>query len=84
MEIRNAYLAELYERVAKRNAGEKEFLQAVGEVLESLSPVADKRPDLIEAGVFDRIVEPERSIQFRVAWVDDNVMTWLTFHSMRV
>ncbi len=72
MEIKNAYLAELYERVAQRNAGEKEFLQAVGEVLESLSPVADKRPDLIEAGVFDRIVEPERSLQFRVAWVDDS------------
>ena len=72
MKIKNAYLAELYERVAKRNAGEEEFLQAVGEVLESLSPVAKKRPDLIEAGVFDRLVEPERFIQFRVAWVDDN------------
>lgn len=72
MEIKNAYLAELYQRVAKRNAGEPEFLQAVGEVLESLSPVADKRQDLIDAGVFDRIVEPERFIQFRVAWTDDN------------
>ncbi|MBQ6552727.1 MAG: NADP-specific glutamate dehydrogenase [Clostridia bacterium] len=72
MEIKNAYLAELYDRVAKRNAGEKEFLQAVGEVLESLSPVADKRQDLIDAGVFDRIVEPERFVQFRVAWVDDS------------
>ena len=72
MEIKNAYLAELYERVAKRNAGEKEFLQAVGEVLESLSPVADRRQDLIDAGVFDRIVEPERFVQFRVAWVDDS------------
>ncbi|MBQ0110274.1 MAG: NADP-specific glutamate dehydrogenase [Clostridiales bacterium] len=72
MNITNSYLKELYGRVEARNAGEKEFLQAVGEVFESLSPVADKRPDLVEAGVFDRIVEPERFIQFRVAWVDDN------------
>ena len=71
MQIKNDYLANLYERVAKRNPNEPEFLQAVGEVLESLSPVADKRPDLVQAGVFDQIVEPERQILFRVAWVDD-------------
>ncbi len=72
MEIKNQYLKELYAQVEKRNAGEKEFLQAVGEVFESLSPVIEKRPDLVKAGVMDRIVEPERFIQFRVAWVDDN------------
>ena len=75
MQISNSYLANLYERVAKRNPNEPEFLQAVGEVLESLSPVADKRPDLIKAGVFDQIVEPERQILFRVAWVDDQGVT---------
>ena len=68
----NQYLSELYAQVEKRNAGEKEFLQAVSEVFESLSPVIDKRPDLVSAGIMDRIVEPERFIQFRVAWVDDN------------
>ena len=72
MQINNQYLQELYAQVEKRNAGEKEFLQAVGEVFESLSPVIEKRPDLVAAGVMDRIVEPERFIQFRVAWVDDN------------
>ncbi len=72
MEIKNAYLQKVYEDVAKRNPGEPEFLQAVGEVLESLSVVADRRPDLIEAGVFDRIVEPERMVTFRVSWVDDS------------
>ena len=72
MQINNQYLQELYAKVEKRNAGEKEFLQAVGEVFESLSPVIEKRPDLVEAGIMDRIVEPERFIQFRVAWVDDN------------
>ena len=71
MKIRNEYLANLYERTAARNPGEPEFLQTVAEVLESLSPVADVRPDLIEAGVFDRMVEPERVIMFRVSWVDD-------------
>ncbi len=75
MQIQNAYLADLYERVKKRNPNEPEFLQAVGEVLESLSPVADKRPDLIDAGVFDQIVEPERQVMFRVAWVDDRGKT---------
>ena len=71
MKIRNEYLADLYERTAARNPGEPEFLQTVAEVLESLSPVADVRPDLIEAGVFERMVEPERVIMFRVSWVDD-------------
>ena len=72
MTISNAYLAKVYADVEARNPGEPEFLQAVGEVLESLSPVADQRPDLIEAGVFDRMVEPERMITFRVNWVDDS------------
>jgi len=71
MAIANAYLQKVYADVERRNPGESEFLQAVREVLESLSVVADRRPDLIEAGVFDRIVEPERMITFRVSWVDD-------------
>lgn len=72
MAITNKYLAGVYEKVEKRNPGEKEFLQAVYEVLESLQPVVEKRPDIVEAGVIDRIVEPERQIIFRVPWVDDN------------
>ncbi len=72
MALKNAYLASVYEKVCKRNPGETEFHQTVEEVLESLEPVAEKRPDLIEAGVFERMVEPERQIQFRVSWVDDN------------
>jgi len=57
--------------VRKRDPNESEFLQAVQEVLESLEPVAERRPDLIDAGVFNRLVEPERVIIFRVSWVDD-------------
>lgn len=72
MQIKNPYLAAVYETVSKRNAGETEFLQAVREVLESFEPVVEKRPDLVSAGVIDRVVEPERFIQFRVSWVDDS------------
>ena len=72
MALNNAYLESVYEKVEKRNPGEKEFLQALYEVLESLIPVVEKRPDLVEAGIIDRIVEPERQIIFRVPWVDDN------------
>ena len=71
MAFKNSYLAGVYEKVCKRDPDQPEFLQAVREVLETIEPVADKRPDLIEAGVFDRIVEPERMIIFRVSWVDD-------------
>ena len=55
----------------KRNPGEPEFHQAVTEVLESLEPVAERHPEWVKAGIFDRIVEPERQIMFRVSWVDD-------------
>ena len=72
MALKNQYLADLLETVKKRNPGEPEFVQAVTEVFMSLEPVAEKRPDLVEAGVFERIVEPERQIIFRVPWVDDN------------
>ena len=65
-------LQKVMDDVKKRNPNEPEFLQAVEEVLESLDPVAEKHPEWVEAGIFDRIVEPERQIMFRVPWVDDN------------
>ncbi|MBR1764250.1 MAG: NADP-specific glutamate dehydrogenase [Ruminococcus sp.] len=72
MELKNEYLKSVIEKVAKRNANEPEFLQTVTEVLSSLEPVIEQRPDLVEAGVIDRLVEPERQVIFRVPWVDDN------------
>jgi len=72
MSLKNQYLIDLMETVKKRNPGEAEFHQAVMEVLESLEPVIEQRPDFIEKGVMDAIVEPERIIKFRVPWVDDN------------
>ncbi|MBQ7875701.1 MAG: NADP-specific glutamate dehydrogenase [Clostridia bacterium] len=70
--VKNQYLIDVLENVKKRNANEPEFLQTVTEVLESIEPVIDQRPDLVEAGVVERMVEPERQIMFRVPWVDDN------------
>ena len=70
--MKNQYLIDVLENVKKRNAGEPEFIQTVTEVLETIEPVIEKRPDLVEAGVVDRMVEPERQITFRVPWVDDN------------
>ena len=72
MAIKNAYLLDLLARVEKRNPGEPEFIQAVTEVLSTLEPVIDKRQDLVDAGVLERLVEPERQIIFRVPWVDDS------------
>src|SRR5699024_2196682 len=54
-----------------KNTHEPEFLQAVGEVLESLQPVFNQKPELARAGVIERMVEPERSLLFRISWVDD-------------
>ena len=72
MAIKNEYLLSVLETVKKRNQGEPEFIQAVTEVFTSLEPVLEQRQDLIDAGVIERIVEPERQITFRVPWVDDN------------
>ena len=69
--IQNEYLARVYAQVEKRNPGEPEFLQAVREVLESLQVICEKHPEYEANGVLERIVEPERFIQFRVSWVDD-------------
>lgn len=64
-------LGNVMEQVIRRNPNEPEFHQAVREVLESLEMVAEKHPEWVKAGIFDRIVEPERQIIFRVPWVDD-------------
>ncbi len=72
MAFTNEYLKSVYEKVVVDNPGETEFHQTVKEVLESIQPVIDQRPDLVKAGVVERMVEPERTVSFRVPWVDDN------------
>ena len=66
-----SYVQDVYEVVKLRNGNEPEFLQAVKEVFTSLEPVFEKRKDLVEAKILERLVEPERQIMFRVPWMDD-------------
>ena len=64
-------IQEVLETVKKRNPNEPEFLQAVTEVLESIRPVIDRSKKLRDAKILERLVEPERMIQFRVPWIND-------------
>lgn len=57
--------------VANCNPGQPEFLQATTEVLESLWPYIEKHPKYAEHGLLDRLIEPERTVMFRVSWIDD-------------
>ncbi|MBR3754529.1 MAG: NADP-specific glutamate dehydrogenase [Clostridia bacterium] len=66
------YVDRVIEQVAKKNANEPEFVQTVTEVLSSLKPVIDKHPEYEKAALLERLVEPERTIMFRVTWTDDN------------
>lgn len=67
-----SYVSEQLERVKKLNPDQPEFLQAVTEVLTTLEPMIEKKPQYQEAAILERITEPERQIIFRVPWVDDN------------
>ncbi|MCR6685659.1 NADP-specific glutamate dehydrogenase [Pseudoxanthomonas sp.] len=58
-------------RVERRDPGQPEFLQAVKEVAASLWPFLERHPEYARMGLLERLVEPERVIQFRVSWVDD-------------
>ncbi len=69
------YLESVYSDVVNRDPNQPEFLQAVREVLECLKPVLEKKPEYKEAGILERMVEPERAIVFRVSWVDDKGRT---------
>ncbi len=66
------YVQNVLADLIKRNPGEPEFHQAATEILESLAPIFDKHPEYEAAGLLERFVEPERTISFRVPWVDDN------------
>jgi glutamate dehydrogenase (NADP+) len=67
-------MSEIMEQVKSRDPHEKEFHQAVGEVMDSVKPVLDRNPIYRKARIPERIVEPERVIMFRVPWVDDQGM----------
>lgn len=68
----NAYIQRVIDETKKKNPNEPEFLQTVEEVLSSLSPVIDAHPEYEKACLLERMVEPERTVEFRVTWMDDN------------
>ncbi len=70
--MKNKFLLGILEDVKKKDSNEPEFIQTVTEVLESLEHVVEQRPELETSGLFERLVEPERQIIFRVPWVDDS------------
>jgi len=61
----------IFQEVTRKNAGQPEFLQAVKEVFESVQPVIEHHPEYAKARILERIAEPERTIIFRVPWIDD-------------
>ncbi len=67
----SAAVNEFMQEVINKNPGEREFHQAVGEVVESVMPLVEKRPELRRGRVLERVVEPERVVMFRVPWMDD-------------
>ncbi len=67
----SSILNEVRAILEKRDPNQPEFRQAVEEVIESIVPVLEKHPEFMKAGIVERIIEPERVIQFRVPWTDD-------------
>jgi glutamate dehydrogenase (NADP+) len=64
-------MTEILKVIKARDPNEKEFHQAVEEVVDSVKPVLDRNPQYRENGILDRLVEPERVVMFQVPWVDD-------------
>ena len=69
--LKSEYLQRVYTQVITRDPDQREFHQAVLEVLESLDQIIDRRPEYERKGIVETFVEPERIISFRVPWVDD-------------
>ena len=67
-----SYAKRVLDELKVKNAHEPEFLQTAEEVLSTIEPVLAQHPEYEEAGILERIVEPERQVYFRVPWVDDN------------
>ncbi len=65
------YVSQVLADVKAKNPHEPEFLQTATEVLNSLRPIAERRPEYQKAKILERMVEPERIITFRVPWIDD-------------
>ena len=70
--LNNEYCKRVYAQVLARDPEQKEFHQAVLEVLEGLEPMVERHPEMEQAGLLERFVEPERVVSFRVSWTDDS------------
>lgn len=66
------YVERVLNELIAKNPGEKEFHQAATEILTSIAPVFERHPEYEKAALLERFTEPERTVSFRVAWVDDN------------
>lgn len=66
------YVERVLNELIAKNPGEKEFHQAATEILTSIAPVFERHPEYEKAALLERFIEPERTVSFRVAWVDDN------------
>ena len=66
------YITKVLTQVKEKNADQPEFIQAVEEVLESLKPVIEAHPEYEKQAILERLVEPERTLMFKVPWMDDN------------
>ena len=71
----NAYIQSVIDTVKRRDNAKPEYIQCVEEVFSSLSPVIEQHPEYVEDDILTRMVEPDRLITFRVAWVDDDGKT---------
>ncbi|TKZ34513.1 NADP-specific glutamate dehydrogenase [Brachyspira catarrhinii] len=70
--FKSKYVKKVYDDLCKKNKGEKEFLNAALEILESLEPYVMKNPIVEKEKILERFIEPERLIIFRICWVNDN------------
>ncbi|WP_203650932.1 NADP-specific glutamate dehydrogenase [Secundilactobacillus yichangensis] len=68
----NEYLASVRADIVKRDPNQPEFLEAIDNFFKTLTPVLEAHPEYVKANIVDRLIEPERVIQFRVPWVDDD------------
>ena len=66
------YIDRVVKELQAKHPTEPEFLQTVEEVYSSIAPVVDAHPEYEKAALLERMVEPERTIEFRVTWEDDN------------
>ncbi len=64
-------ITDVIDKVKQLDPGEHEFHQAVTEVMETLEPTVERHPEFVRANIYERVVEPERTVIFRVPWMDD-------------